>query len=59
MDIPVCSSCKSSMYQETPPMIGAILVCDHCSAIYQVLQTEPLRLQLMGTTGELQNPPEK
>jgi hypothetical protein len=59
MPFPVCPVCQSSLYQEEEPILGAILVCDHCSSFFQVLNTHPLELQLLGTTGELEDPDEK
>ena len=56
MDIPICSVCKSSIYQDQEPIIGSIIMCDHCSEIYLVIHTGPLELQMIGSTGELEDP---
>ena len=62
MDIPTCQTCGSSLYREQIPLIGEIIVCDHCAAFYQVIQTDPLKMQLLGNTGQLAedsaNPPD-
>jgi hypothetical protein len=56
MSFAICQVCWNSLFQEVEPIVGAILVCDHCSSFFQVLRTQPLELQLLGTTGELEDP---
>ena len=53
MEIPTCQTCSSSLYREQEPLMGEIIVCDQCAAFYQVIQTNPLRMQLLGNTGQL------
>jgi hypothetical protein len=55
MDPGTCRVCDKSMQLEETPIIGRIVLCDHCSSIYQVVQTDPFELLLIGNTGDLEN----